>query len=334
MASSRSPSTRVLLFSSIALTLLLLETVPRLSPKLRPVPTTYVGEYRNKPSESLVEDPLTGWKMKPLLRRRVANGEYSNDFRSNAQGYRSRLDFDQPQPAPVIALAGDSFTQGVGVEIDQTFGSLLDQGLANAVVYNFGMVGYGLDQMWLTARHYALPHKPRLLIISLISESFIRSLQAYRLPEGWNKPVFRVDAGRLVRKTSSDRPNFLFDFFDNHSVLFRFALLGSRMIGQYVPHGELWNLNAAMIRQIEADCKLQNVPVVFVYIPTYYWRSFPALHRFMDHEGLNFIDLSTEPGLDRQKMYFPGDGHLNVTGHAHVANVLLKWVRREMPQLQ
>ncbi len=318
---------------SLLVCILLGETLLRLSPKLRPLPRTYVGEYDDRPNKTFMADPFIGWKMWPNLYRRADAKEFSNVYFSNAQGFRSQYDFDSGRPLERIAIVGDSFAFGIGVNHGETFGEVLDGELRNAVVYNFAMPGFGLDQMWLTARYYALPYKPSLLIVCLISESFTRSQEAYREVEGWNKPTFRLADGQLVQQTTADRPGPLIRFLEHHSVMWRLSRVGSRAVAHYVPHGEWWQLNTTIIRQIRADAATQSVPTVFVMIPTYYWSSFPALARHLRHQDANLIDLSEDPGLDWQRMYYPGDGHLNAAGHRHVAEVLHAWIQEKLPKL-
>ena len=331
---SRCRPTLALFVCSLLVCTLLAETLPRFSRTLRPLPRTYVGEYHDRPSKTFVPDPAIGWKMRPNVSRWAGTIEFDNVYLSNAQGFRSPYNFDTFQPLERIAIVGDSFAFGVGVNSAQTFSGVLSDKLKHAVVYNFAMPGFALDQMWLSARHYALPYRPSLLIVCFISESFTRSQEAYRQTEGWNKPTFRLASGVLVPQTATDRPGPLIRFLQHHSVTWRLSRLGSRAIAHYIPHGEWWHLNAAIIQQIRADATAQDVPTVFVWIPTYYWPQFPALRTHMTRQGANYIDLSAEPGLDWQTMYYPGDGHLNAVGHQYVAEVLHAWIRRNLPYLE
>jgi hypothetical protein len=301
--------------------------------KLRPLPRTYAGEYQNRPNRVLIADAVTGWRMRPHARFEGREQEFTNHYATNAQGFRANFDFDPGEKRKKIALTGDSFTFGVGVELEETYGARMDSKLEGSVVYNFAMPGFGLDQMWLSGRHQALPMKPDLVIVSFISESFPRSLEAYRITEGWNKPAFKLVGGSLIAKTAADRPDPLTHFLDRYSVIWRAGVLASRVVGQRWPHGESWRLNGAILRQIQTDMGEQGVPVLFVLIPTYYWRSFPAVTAYMKELGADFVDLGAAPGLDMKAMYYPGDGHLNAAGHRWAAEVLLDRIRRKYPQL-
>ena len=320
-------TTSILIFGSLLMGLLLVETIPRVSPKLRPLPRTYVGEYANRSGGMFIADPAIGWKMQPNTQQQVVTEDFRILYRANAQGFRSAHDFDAVQPLARVAVVGDSFSFGVGVAYEQTFSVVLDEKLQQAIVYNFAIPGFALDQMWLSARHYALLYKPSLLIVCLIRKSFDRSQEAYRLPEGWNKPTFHLVHGALVQKTAADRPGALIRFLQHYSVIWRLSRLGSRTIAQHLPYSEWWHLNIAILQQIRADANMQRMPVLFVLIPTYYEPRFPALNAYMKQQGLRFIDLSEAQGFDRQTMYYPHDGHLNAAGHQWIAEKLYAWIR-------
>lgn len=326
----------LLLLITLTICAAAIELMPRYVPalaKLRPLPHTYVGDHQNQPSSMLVVDPVTGWRLRPHVRRALGTVMFTNTYATNAQGFRTSIDAEALEGRRPIVLVGDSFTFGVGVELEETFGSLVDQALDRTDVYNLAMPGFGLDQMWLSLRHQALPLRPSLVIVCFISESFPRSLDAYRMTEGWNKPAFKLVRGQLVAKTPVDRPGPLGRFLENNSVLWRVGVLASRSLGQFWPHGESWALNSALLRQMQADARAQGAPLMFVFVPTYYWRSFPAAIRYLRELGADVLDLSEQPGLDFETMYYPGDGHLTAAGHRWVADVLLRRIRERHSDL-
>ncbi len=324
-SSSRYPARHglLLLLGSSFFMLLLAEGLLRLYPPFRPVPRTYVGEYENRPHRygHWVADPLIGWKLRPHLEL--------DGVESNAQGFRSPRDLDPNQPCRRIAVAGDSFTFGAGIRYDKTFTSLTEASVPGSCVDNMGMPGFGLDQVWQTVRTQALPLHPRLVIVAFITEDFARSEEAYRTTEGFNKPTFNLVNGRLVPETARDRPNSFVRFLQHHSSLWRVTRLANRAIARYYPYGEWWSLNAAILDGIQDDCRRAGVPVLFVYIPTRQWQTFPSLRAYMASKRANFMDLSQGQFAVTPDMYL-GDGHLNEKGDRQVANALLDWLNRNL----
>jgi len=224
----------LLVFGSAVVATALAEGVLHLHPLFRPTPITYVGEFENLPSRSAVVDPVIGWRMRPSFQ--------SGIYQSNAQGFRAPADFDPAEKRRKILLAGDSFAFGTGIAYQDTFGAVIESSLPGSVVYDLGMPGFGLDQIWLSVRHHGLTLRPDLVIVAFISPDFTRSQYAYRArPEGRNKPTFHLVDGKLVPKTARDRPNALFRFLDRRSRLWKVGRLAAghagdtRLAGHGVP---------------------------------------------------------------------------------------------------
>ncbi|MGB9256942.1 MAG: SGNH/GDSL hydrolase family protein [Candidatus Korobacteraceae bacterium] len=311
----------LLLLGSVSFMLLMAEGILRLFPLLRPLPQTYVGEYENRPLGNgyLVADSVLGWRMPA--------GAQLGNYRANSQGFRAAVDFSSNPGCRIIAFAGDSFTFGPGVRVEQTFASVVQTNLAASCAYNMGVPGFGLDQIWQTVRTQALPLHPALVVVSFISGDFTRSQDAYRPMEGFNKPTFKLVDGRLLARTAADRPGWLAQFLESHSSVWRVLCLADRAIAHHYTHGEWWNLNAAILEAIRADCRAAGVPIIFIYIPSREWGTFPALRDYMDRRGANFIDLSRGPYALTPDMYISAaNGHLNPKGHQQVAAAVVQWM--------
>lgn len=292
-------------------------------PKLRPLPRTYVGEHSSPGRRgALVADPVIGWRYDAS---RVFGRPIQ--YRTNSSGFRSEREFIAPSPkrGDVVALIGDSFTFGLGIEYAETFGAIIESRLRRPSVYNFGIMGFGMDQMWLTLRAEALPLKPSLVIVTFISGDFTRTQEAFRPWEGFTKPVYTLRDGALVPQTRQDVPGPFLRFFDKHSSVLRVGRLAMRTFAHHFPVGEWWNLNAAVLDQIRADCAVSDVPVVFVYIPTKEWQQFPSLRDYMRRTHANFIDMTVGNQLPIEGTTLP-DGHLNATGNRKVANAIAEWM--------
>lgn len=194
-----------------------------------------------------------------------------------------------------------------------------------------GIPGFALDQIWLTIRTQALPLHPSLVVVAFANDNLTRSQEAYN-PGFGVKPVFKLDRGRLVPKSATDRPTALVKFLERNSSLWRLMQLADLAVARRYPHGEWWSLNAAILDAIRIDCRQAEVPVLFVYIPTG-WRTFPSLRAYMSGNEANFIDLSQGEFALTPDMYLPRDGHLNDKGHQQVADAVLHWLQRTLPTL-
>ena len=136
----------------------------------------------------LVYDDLMGWTVGPS--RRSANGLY----RSSLEGIRASEEGASLATfggRTRIALIGDSFTFGEDVNYEESWGYFLGKELGSEFqVLNFGVSGYGLDQMFLRYEKDVRRWKPRIVIFGFISHDTERSMLVYpfiSFPE-WNMP--------------------------------------------------------------------------------------------------------------------------------------------------
>src|SRR6478736_4716947 len=125
----------------------------------------------------LVYDDLMGWTVGP--NRRSANGLY----RSSSEGIRASEEgapFARSAGRTKIALTGDSFTFGEDVKYEETWGYFLEKELGSEFqVLNFGVSGYGLDQMFLRYEKDIRRWKPRIVIFGFTSHDTERTMFVY-----------------------------------------------------------------------------------------------------------------------------------------------------------
>lgn len=290
-------------------------------------PPFYVGEFDNRPSHNFVDDPHTGWRMRGghTFAWQIGAAQEENAYISNAAGFRSNHEFSRQG---AIALVGDSFTFGTGVAYEQTFGALLEARLGEVPVYNFAMPGFGLDQMLLAIQHQILPLHPRLIVVAFIDEDFERSLTAYRKVEGFNKPSYVVEHGKLRLRTRADQPPAFITYLRRNLVLAGAMSQNMQQLGRVLPLGSWWTINAAILQQIALVAREQGVPVLFIRLPAPEQREFATLSAHMNSVGAHFLDMEEQTrGHAEQEIFIPGDGHINAHGHALVADAILNWIK-------
>jgi hypothetical protein len=155
---------------------------------------------RDDLSYFVVDDRL-GWV--PGRNRRSKEGLYS----TSAEGFRSAnpgVSYASRPAGLRIAIVGDSFTFGLEVPFESSWGAVLEQSLgANATVLNLGVDGYGLDQAVLRYDRDARPWKPDVAILGFINHDLVRTLSVYSFvtfPEWgfpFSKPRYVLENDRL-----------------------------------------------------------------------------------------------------------------------------------------
>ena len=138
------------------------------------------GFVQQVQSGVLTNDPLLGWSD---FRYTQPRGSSVNWFLESEKTNRKR-----------IAVLGDSFTYGWEMPDEDTFPSQLNRELGtNYSVMNFGVRGFGIDQMVLTGIDLVATQHPDLVVLAFIGADLDRSCWDF----GFNmkKPSFVVSAG-------------------------------------------------------------------------------------------------------------------------------------------
>lgn len=125
----------------------------------------------------LVHDDVLGWTVGP--NRRGGDGLYW----SGSEGLRVPHEgavIPRQTGQTTIAVVGDSYTFGDEVRYEDTYGHFLDQMLGSQFrVVNFGVPGYGLDQMLLRYQKDVRKWKPKIVVLGFISHDLERTLWVY-----------------------------------------------------------------------------------------------------------------------------------------------------------
>ena len=142
-------------------------------------------------------DPLVGWDHKRNYTGRFRTSEFDTVIRTNDQGLRESREFPLRTEAFRIAVVGDSFTWGHGVDEHQRFTNLLDDRLGPGTeVINFAVAGFGTDQHLLKIHKDVLRFNPDLLIVAFYLNDLIE-VQLEANPFGVPKPRYELEDGAL-----------------------------------------------------------------------------------------------------------------------------------------
>jgi hypothetical protein len=148
-----------------------------------------------------------------LQRRANLDPQDDSIYLSSAEGLRSPragLSYASLPTRRRIALIGDSFTFGLEVRFEDTWGHKLEQALGPAFqVLNFGVDGYGVDQAYLRYNRDVTTWRPEVVILSIIDDDLRRTMCVYAFlcfPDSelpFPKPRFAVNADSLVLLSGS-----------------------------------------------------------------------------------------------------------------------------------
>lgn len=173
---------------------------------------------------------------RPLRAERQADlitSEYNVAYRINRFGYRDHVERKRERTPglPRVALLGDSFSEGVGVEQDRTFAYLLEQ-LTGVEVVNVGRNGSSPLSYLFQARHVIESFDPDLLLIQIFDNDLRENDRVARVhtrldvsrPLGPLPKRLRPGEGRWRRLARALRARTLV----RRAVGLRRALMGER----------------------------------------------------------------------------------------------------------
>lgn len=135
-------------------------------------------------------DPTLGWRLTPGWQGRHRHHDFDVRYAINNSGFRSAPDVSRPARGRTIAVVGDSFTFGLGVNDDATFVHLLNQAGPDTFL-NLSVPGYSTDQEALLIENDVLSLAPdRVLLVVYLANDPLDNLLARPLQLSAGKPRF------------------------------------------------------------------------------------------------------------------------------------------------
>lgn len=287
---------------------------------------TYPGQHQDNPrTEGRWEkDRFLGW----------VGGAKNTDI--NGQGFRDQKDFDRVDLGTKktrVMILGDSFMWGTGVASTESVPGLLQSWTNDThAVFNLGVPGWGIDQMYLAYQRYKEKLSPHIVVLAFIDDDILRVLESYRKWEGLNKPSFEVHEGRLRSKLTPSRMELWLDDTMGGSVLFGRLMRDIYLVFDAGP------VVRRLLQDMAHDTEQRKARLAVLRIPT---RDAPngtftlqfTISRFKEalrHSGAQYLDpledMSRFPEWTR-KFYLNDPGrHLSVEGNQYVARYIQEHV--------
>jgi len=210
--------------------------------------------------------PTRGWGLKPNIKDQTT--AFGKTLNSNCKGIRGKLEYKYGKnwEKTRILVLGDSFTFGDEVSDDETYPHFLQQMLPGTEVINFGVHGYGHDQMLIYLKEEGVKYEPHIVILGVILDDTHRNVLSFR---DYAKPKFELVSDRLkLRNSPVPSPEETLEqefwrskFFDLLSVLYHNFRLKS---GRYEKGRK--EISGAILNELLATIKSINAVPVFVYL--------------------------------------------------------------------
>ena len=202
-------SATLVLINTIVLAGLLLATEAALglyNPGYTLSPTTQPGQYEDRTFGARHwprKDHDLGWVLSggaPDFY--TSKGLKIPMYAANQQGFRDTRDFatiDWRSGKTRVMMLGDSFLFGVNLDAQDAIPAVLERKLSTYEVYNLGIPGWGVDQMYLAYKKYADVIKPEIIVLLYIDDDLKRIYEAFNKAAGMRiKPSFSF-SGKTIR---------------------------------------------------------------------------------------------------------------------------------------
>lgn len=140
-------------------------------------------------------DPTKGWKVRPNLTNEVVFGD--KILNTNSKSLRGKVEYsyDKPSNKTRILILGDSFTFGDEVSDTETYPHYLQEMLPQTEVINFGVHGYGHDQMLIYFEEEGIKYRPDVVILGFVYNDMLRNTMYFK---DFAKPQFKLVNEKLV----------------------------------------------------------------------------------------------------------------------------------------
>ncbi len=226
-----------------------------------------------------------------------------------------------------IALFGDSFTLGDGVNFQESWGYILGRQL-NCEVLNFGVQGYDMTQAYLRWKHDGLAFDPDIVIFGLQPENIRRNVNIIRVLYHGNTPVFSKP--RFVNKKLINYPTIeldrLSEYVHNPSTYplikheywflgnnFRFISFIKKRIKNTGFKKHHIDLAFNIITRFKEDVERKGKKFYVVYLPNYF--QCDALANLVNAIRVGYIS--------------PHVGHYSQKENKQVAEAITKYLREQ-----
>lgn len=307
-------------------------------PEARLYERTFPGEYQNTHLTWAREEPDLGWVFSGEGTNRFKNEvlrELQVDYHANSQGFRADVDFDAVHPdssTSRIMMLGDSFVFGVYLDEADTLPRIIQKKLGDGPkVFNLGIPGWGIDQMYWAYKKYADLIRPDTVVLCYIEEDIYRVFEAFRKVEKLNKPSYDLVDGRLVYREPSERS--LLERLASVSFLF------NRLYRQAYRDYKSNQIVEVLMSELMQDSRRRGERLVVVRLPHLdeirearkgRMSAFADLFAGTDVAFLDPREAMRELAWkDVDSFYLPNDSHPSGKGNSFFADYIVEHALRE-----
>ena len=290
-------------FLVIILSFLFTEIIFAFFPSMIPKDLTIWMDKEKKENilvtEILEESPFVKFKPNTNIKTRFYRGnadQFVYEWKTDKNGFKNEKSLEKLSTFKIVAI-GNSFTEGMGVKIEDTFTSYLNKKGYSS--YNLGVQGYSMTQAKGTLKKYGLNLKPEIIICVYTKSTYSRNkfftteyrsknkkytggIQSIKdadmLPEVRANAKFTTSALWLYSKfLRKNLKNFFSSKKFNEKIFNKYPTIQNAIFEQKKPNEQDWNLLIKDLIEIKQLSDTISAKLILVYIEgremTYYERA-------------------------------------------------------------
>ena len=141
-----------------------------------------------------------GWTLTPSWEGRHQHHDFDVHYNVNNYGFRGNFPIDlQRKTKTRIAVVGDSFSFGLGVNDEDIFTAQLNQRQSEVVFLNLSVPGYSTDQQLLLMESKLEKFQPDEYILMIyLANDILDIMLAYPLQADQSKPFYTLDENQQL----------------------------------------------------------------------------------------------------------------------------------------
>lgn len=287
------------------------------------------------------------WNESNVDTRHYVPGDYDVRITTNSAGMRGPREYpvERVPGTRRVALLGDSFVFGYGVEDDEVVSAVLERRLNASAppgttyeVLNFAVSGSGQAEQLLTWRHRAAAYRPDVVVLFYFSNDIGNNIVSglFETATGGGAQVVQVGreflpGSRLQEAMFSITPiRWLFEnseawnlIRNRLSSIVQRRMIGKRGMDSYdAVTPEAIVLTSALLAQMIGEIRASGAEAVVVNIPDRYrmTSNLPLAAGEIEQLGARYVDGL---GFLERADYYKRDSHWRPVGHAKTVAELL-----------
>ncbi|MBI3726686.1 SGNH/GDSL hydrolase family protein [bacterium] len=296
-------------------------------------------------------DPKLGWRPRRSCVVKIGPPAQARAYEvhTNLAGLREDGDFS-PIPregTKRIAVIGDSYAFGALVASRDAFPKVLERSLAGSApveVMNWGVLGYGIDQM-RTLLDLVLEWRPQLVIVAFIGDDLRRPIHALEVGET-TRPLYVLEDGALAFVQGPDpridrwrdERSLQIQNPPEHGSFLLWKIGNARRRSRRYAKDEIatdarWLLGRALIVDGAKAARAKGAELAAVLLACYppHGADFRPVLPSLEQEGIPCLDCypSVEARLAKEPdapLFIPDDGHPTEEGHRLIAEQLRSFI--------